>query len=126
MSRAWACCVLQRFALCQFVMEVDELLFEAFAPKRLKTVLKHGKTLEMKPLRRSFGLDPSPVVKLLLTSLMIGLMASFSILPQTEYLKAAGDAMCGTRAGACCASDRCFMARCGRMHRRSSRLGVRR
>ena len=102
--------MLQRFALCQFVMEVDELLFEAFAPKRLKTVLKHGKTLEMKPLSRSFGLDPNPVVKLLLTSLMIGLMASFSILPQTEYLKAAGDAMCGARARACCASDRCFMA----------------
>ena len=82
-------------------MEVDEMLFEAFAPKRLKNVLEHGKTIELKPLRRVFGLDLAPVLKLLLTSTMLGLMVGFSIAPQTEYLIAAGDAMCGT-CGQCC------------------------
>jgi hypothetical protein len=33
--------------------------------------------------------------------LMIGLMAGLSIAPQTAYLRAAGDAMCGT-CGRCC------------------------
>jgi hypothetical protein len=33
-------------ALPQFVMEVDELLFDAFAPRRLKRLLAHGKRLE--------------------------------------------------------------------------------
>jgi hypothetical protein len=89
-------------ALCQFVMEVDEMLFEAFAPKRLKNVLQHAKNLEVKPLRRFFGLDLSPVFKLLLTGLMIGLMAGLSIAPQTQYLRDAGDAMCGTRLDPCC------------------------
>jgi hypothetical protein len=76
-------------------MEVDELLFEAFAPKRLKNVLEHGKTIELKPLRRVFGLDLAAVLKLGATIVMIGLMAGLSIAPQTEYLLAAGDAMCG-------------------------------
>ena len=77
------------------------MLFEAFAPKRLKNVLEHGKTIELKPLRRVFGLDLAPVLKLLLASTMLGLMVGFSIAPQTEYLIAAGDAMCGT-CGQCC------------------------
>ena len=81
--------------LCQFVMEVDEMLYSAFAPQRLKSVFQHAKTLELKPLRRFFGLDLAPVFKLLLTGIMLGLMVGFSIAPQTEMLKAAGDAMCG-------------------------------
>ncbi len=77
------------------------MLFEAFAPKRLKNVLEHGKTIELKPLRRVFGLDLAPVLKLILASAMLGLMVGFSIAPQTEDLIAAGDAMCGT-CGQCC------------------------
>jgi hypothetical protein len=80
----------------QFVMEVDEMLFEAFAPQRLKGVLENGKMIKLKPLRRFFGLDIPPVLKLVATSVMIGLMAGLSIVPQTQYLLAAGDAMCGT------------------------------
>ena len=82
------------------------MLFEAFAPKRLKKVLEHAKTIEMKPLRRLFGMDLAPVLKLLLTSLMIGLMAGLSIAPQTGYLRAAGDALCGK-----CHCGRCCLAR---------------
>ena len=100
------------------------MLFEAFAPKRLKNVLEHGKTIELKPLRRVFGLDLAPVLKLLLASTMLGLMVGFSIAPQTEYLIAAGDAMCGTCGQCCHAHPPLLTARCGRLRRWSARLGV--
>ena len=112
-------------ALCQFVMEVDEMLFEAFAPKRLKNVLQHAKNLEVKPLRRFFGLDLSPVFKLLLTGLMIGLMAGLSIAPQTQYLRDAGDAMCGTRLDPCCYAMHLLLTRGACRRRRPAHLGVR-
>lgn len=108
----------------QFVMEVDEMLFEAFAPKRLKKVLEHGKTIEMKPLRRLFGMDLAPMLKLLLTSLMIGLMAGLSIGPQTEYLRAAGDALCG-KCGRCWLARPALLIWQPRLRRRSTRLGIR-
>ena len=101
------------------------MLFEAFAPKRLKNVLEHGKTIELKPLRRVFGLDLAPVLKLLLTSTMLGLMVGFSIAPQTEYLIAAGDAMCGTCGQCCRVRPPLLTARCGWLRRWSARLGVR-
>ena len=106
-------------------MEVDEMFFEALAPKRLKNVLEHGKTIELKPLRRVFGLDLAPVLKLLLASTMLGLMVGFSIAPQTEYLIAAGDAMCGTCGQCCRVRPPLLTARCGWLRRWSARLGVR-
>ena len=102
-------------------MEVDELLFDAFAPRRLKRLLAHGKRLPMKPLRRVFGLDLGPVIKLLLTGTMLGLMVGFSILPQTEFLNAAGDAMCGAHAGPRWRARHLpVTALCGRLCRRSA------
>ena len=99
------------------------MLYSAFAPQRLKSVFQHAKTLELKPLRRFFGLDLAPVFKLLLTGIMLGLMVGFSIAPQTEMLKAAGDAMCGTRVyhfpckllcKVATPNARCVRLRCGR------------
>jgi hypothetical protein len=81
---------------CQFVLEADEALFEAFAPQRLKNSMKKAAELERPALLGSFrGLDLQPVLKLCLVLAMIGAMVGLSIAPQARVLSAAADALCG-------------------------------
>ena len=77
-------------------MEIDELLFDAYAPQKLKDALCKAAKLEMPSLRRFHGMDLSPVLKLSATFAMIGVMIFTSIAPQTRFLLEAGAAMCGT------------------------------
>ncbi len=86
---------------CQFVMEIDELLFDAYAPKKLKDALRKAAKLEMPSLRRFHGMDLSPVLKLSATLVMIGVMIFTGIAPQTRFLIDAGAAMCGTPGRPC-------------------------
>ena len=82
---------------CQFVLEADEALFEAFAAQRLKNAMKKkAAELERPAVLGSFhGLDMQPVLKLCLALAIIGAMAGLSIAPQARVLSAAADALCG-------------------------------
>jgi hypothetical protein len=80
-------------------VEIDDILYEAFAPQRLTETFQKAKTLQLPSTKTLWGLEPGPVLKLFATVVMIGVMAGTSILTQTQDLKDAADALCGTRTG---------------------------
>jgi hypothetical protein len=80
-------------------MEIDDILYEAFAPQRLTETFQKAKTLHLPSTKTLWGLDPGPVLKLCATVVMIGVMAGTSMKTQSQDLKDAGDAVCGTRTG---------------------------
>ncbi len=60
-------------ARCQFILEVDELVFEAFAPQRLKDAMDEAAVLELPPLRPTLmGLELAPLLKLSAAAVMLG------------------------------------------------------
>jgi hypothetical protein len=83
----------------EFVLEVDELLYNAFAPMKLKVAMTKAAELDLPPLRTFHGLDLPPVFRLCSTLVLIGIMVGTNIAPQTQFLTDAGDAMCGTCMG---------------------------
>jgi hypothetical protein len=78
-------------------MEIDDILYEAFAPQRLTETFQKAKTLQLPSTKKLWGLDPGPVLKLCATVVMIGIMAGTSMKTQSQDLKDAGDAVCGAR-----------------------------
>ena len=91
------------FFLCfspwQFVLDVDELIFRVFCPRKLKLVLDdvNAHKLRVAAMPTYKGLDTGPLVKLLAATTMIALMAGTSILPMANVLYDAGDSLCGMR-----------------------------
>lgn len=79
----------------EFVVEIDDILYEAFAPQRLTETFQKAKTLQLPSTKKLWGLDPGPVLKLCATVVMIGVMAATSMKTQSQDLKDAGDAVCG-------------------------------
>jgi hypothetical protein len=85
----------------EFVLEVDELLYDAFAPLKLKDALAKAAELDLPRLRTVHGQDVPPVLRLCTAIVMLGFMVGTNIAPQAHVLSEAGDAMCGTRTGPC-------------------------
>jgi hypothetical protein len=84
------------FVCCQFVLQIDEQLFEAFAPRRLKNALAKTAALEAPPLLPAFkGLDIAPAVKLSAALGMVAIMSAIDIAPQAQFISDAGVALCG-------------------------------
>ena len=107
---------------CQFVMEIDELLFEAYSPKKLKGALGHAAKIELPPFRSTWAaavlapikklmasnmLAPmrklmapnllAPMMKLGVAFVMIVLFAAEIIAPQLQLARDARTVLCGTR-----------------------------
>ena len=82
-------------------MEIDDILYEAFAPQRLTEMFQKAKTLQLPSTKKLWGLDPGPVLKLCATVVMIGVMAGTSMKTQSQDLKDAGDALCGAHTCQC-------------------------
>jgi len=79
----------------EFILNVDDLIFTCFAPKRFRALVKHAKTLESPsflPSRR--GLNLGAVCTLFVV--MSGLMGLYFglLVPQTRLLQDGMDAMC--------------------------------
>jgi len=106
----------------QFVMEIDELLFEAYSPKKLKGALGHAAKIELPPFRSTWAaavlapmrtlmasnlLAPmrkltasnllAPMMKLGVAFVMIVLFATEVIAPQLQLARDARTVLCGTR-----------------------------
>jgi hypothetical protein len=86
---------------CQFVLEVDEQLFDTFkfAPRKLKDAVENAR-FELPPLRafKVKSLEVAPVFKLCAVSATVALLGATSIAPQAEILADAGSpgtVMCG-------------------------------
>jgi hypothetical protein len=103
-------------------MEIDELLFEDYAPKKLKGALGHAAEIELPPFRSSWAaavlapmrklvasnlLAPmrklmapnllAPMMKLGVAVVMIVLFATEVIVPQLQLARDARTVLCGTR-----------------------------
>ncbi len=85
----------------QFVMDVDELIYRVFCPRKLRLALDDAAELEAPALPSFKGLDSGPVLKLLAVMIMIALMAGTSILPMFRTLFDAGDSLCGALPRSC-------------------------
>ena len=89
--------ILEIFRTWQFVLETDETLFAAFAPKRLKAALAKSAELAVPSLPTFRGLDLAPVFKLTSALTLVALVIGLVIRPQNQLLDDAGAVMCGTR-----------------------------
>jgi hypothetical protein len=103
-------------------MEIDELLFEAYSPKKLKGALGHAAKIELPPFRSTWAaavlapmrklmasnlLSPmrkltasnllAPMMKLGVAFVMIVLFATEVIAPQLQLARDARTILCGTR-----------------------------
>jgi len=88
------CCDRLRF---QFVLEVDELLFDVFAPQPLKDAMDDAKQLELPPLRPTLKrLPDASVGKIAATLVLVAVFTATIIAPQTQLARDAGIVLCGT------------------------------
>ena len=103
-------------------MEIDELLFEAYSPTKLKGALGHAAKIELPPFRSTWAaavlapikklmasnmLAPmrklmapnllAPMMKLGVAFVMIVLFAAEVIVPQLQLARDARTVLCGTR-----------------------------
>ncbi len=78
------------------MLEVDERLFDTFAPQKLKDAVENAR-FELPPLRafKVKWLEVAPVFKLSAVSAMVALLGATSIAPQAQILADAGTVMCG-------------------------------
>ncbi len=86
----------QLFARWQFVLQIDEQLFESFAPTRLKRALAKSAELVAVSQRTFHGLDLAPVLKLIAALTMVGCLLGTIIVPQNSLLDDAKSTLCGT------------------------------
>ena len=91
--------ILEIFRTWQFVLQVDEELFAAFAPRRLKGALAKSAKLMGASLPTFHGLDLAPVLKLIAVLTMIGCVLSMIVVPQNVMLDAVKSVLCGTCRG---------------------------
>ena len=79
----------------EFILDLDERIFAAFAPTHLVFVLGEVGELPMPyaPLRRSY-LDLRTIIKLLLVSVAMPIICIFVVIPTTDQLWSASDALC--------------------------------
>ena len=80
----------------QFVMNIDEQLFESFAPRNLKRALAKSAELVVASLPTFHGLDLAPVLKLIGALTMVGCLVGMVIVPQNSLLDDAKVTLCGT------------------------------
>jgi hypothetical protein len=87
----------QSFARWQFVLQIDEQLFESFAPRKLKRALAKSAKLVVASLPTFHGLDLAPVLKLIAVLTMVGCLVGTVVMPQNALLDDAKSTLCGTR-----------------------------
>ncbi len=80
----------------QFVLEIDTVLFESFAPRSLKGALAKSAELVTASLPTFHGLDLAPVLKLIAALTMVGCLVGTIIMPQNSLLDAVKLTLCGT------------------------------
>ena len=78
-------------------MNIDEQLFESFAPRNLKRALAKSAELVVASLPTFHGLDLAPVLKLIGALTMVGCLVGIIIVPQNSLIDDAEATLCGTR-----------------------------
>ena len=81
----------------QFVLQIDDQLFETFAPRRLKDALDKSAKLAVPSLPTFRGLDLAPVLKFIAALALVGSLVVVIIVPQHSLLDDAKSVLCGTR-----------------------------
>ena len=77
-------------------MQVDEGMFTAFAPQLLKQQLAEIEELVVPSVSLSFrGLDVGAVLKLVAAAVSLAVVILMLIVPQSQVLAEAADALCG-------------------------------
>jgi hypothetical protein len=79
------------------VLQIDEQLFESFAPMNLKRALAKSAKLVVASLPTFHGLDLAPVLKLIAVLTMVGCLVGTVVMPQNALLDDAKSTLCGTR-----------------------------
>lgn len=79
----------------EFILYVDEWLFEALAPVQTQNAMQCLSDLKVPPAAKWKGMDKMTVLKFFITfGMILGLIFGY-LLPQTSLLAEARDAMCG-------------------------------
>ena len=81
------------------MLQIDEQLFASFAPRRLKRALSKSAELVVTSLPTFYGLDFSPVLKVIAAVTMVGCLIGTVLFPQNSLLDDAKSTLCGTRRG---------------------------
>ena len=79
------------------MLQIDEQLFESYAPRRLKRALAKSAELVVASLPTFHGLDLAPVLKLIAALTMVGCLLGTIIVPQNSLLNDVRSTLCGTR-----------------------------
>ena len=93
------------------ILQVDEGTFTAFAPKLLQQQLEEVKELVVPaPAPSLRGLDGGAVLKLVAAVVSLAVAIPILVVPQSQILAEAGDALCGeqpapSHTGACLHAD---------------------
>ena len=79
----------------QFVVDVDELIFEALAPRSLRSMIDAAVPLVHPPLKRWRGLDLRAGITFVGLILVLSVVLPFGLFGHISLLRQARDALCG-------------------------------
>jgi len=101
----------------EFIMTIDELIFEALAPDRLRDLVAATAPFQMRPLRRRYGLEVKAVVILVASVSALSLVWATSIKSAISNLEQASEELCGGKLDFAYKTDALGMVHIEELHR---------
>ena len=88
-------CVDSALQALEFVLNIDEQLYENLAPKKLRHMIENSAELHHPRVKAWKGLDPGTVLRFVATCTIVLSILGIYLLPQLDTLQKGLDALCG-------------------------------